>query len=77
MKASLPCVPSCTFVPFVVQAFFGAAYSFKALNISRAAFAPDPPVNPAPGCVPLPHRYKFSIGVLYRAQSSSGRMVKN
>src|SRR5271169_5691697 len=33
-------------------------YFFKCFNISRAAFAPDPPVNPAPGCVPDPHRYK-------------------
>ena len=39
------------------------AYFFKSLRISRAAFAPDPPVNPAPGCVPLPHKYKFWIGV--------------
>jgi hypothetical protein len=54
-----------------------AAYFFKSFKISRAAFAPDPPVNPAPGCVPDPHRYRFLIGVRYRAQSSSGRIVKN
>src|SRR5580698_4744086 len=53
------------------------SYFFSSFNISLAAFAPDPPVSPAPGCVPLPHKYKFSIGVLYRAQSSRGRMVKN
>ena len=34
-------------------------YFFNSFNISRAAFAPDPPVNPAPGCVPLPHKYRF------------------
>jgi hypothetical protein len=39
-------------------------YFFSCFNISRAAFAPDPPVNPAPGCVPDPHKYKFLIGVL-------------
>ena len=32
---------------------------FNSFNISRAAFAPEPPVSPAPGCVPLPHKYKF------------------
>jgi hypothetical protein len=31
-------------------------YVFSTFNISLAAFAPDPPVNPAPGCVPDPHR---------------------
>ena len=39
-------------------------YFFSVFTISRAAFAPDPPVKPAPGCVPFPHKYKFSIGVL-------------
>jgi len=34
-------------------------YFFISFKISRAAFAPDPPVNPAPGCVPEPHKYKF------------------
>lgn len=34
-------------------------YFFNSFNISRAAFAPDPPVSPVPGCVPLPHKYKF------------------
>src|SRR5712692_7347251 len=37
-------------------------YFFRSFNISRAAFAPEPPVKPAPGCVPLPHKYKFRIG---------------
>jgi hypothetical protein len=54
-----------------------SSHRFNSLRISLAAFAPEPPVNPAPGCVPLPHKYRFSIGVRYRAQSSSGRMVKN
>src|SRR5437763_251259 len=34
-------------------------YFFRSFKISRAAFAPDPPVRPAPGCVPEPHKYKF------------------
>ena len=34
-------------------------YFFRSFKISRAALAPDPPVNPAPGCVPEPHKYKF------------------
>ena len=38
-------------------------YHLSTFTISLAAFAPEPPVNPAPGCVPLPHRYKFSMGV--------------
>jgi hypothetical protein len=54
-----------------------AYYRFRSFKISRAAFAPDPPVSPAPGCVPEPHKYRFWIGVRYRAQSNSGRMVKN
>ena len=28
-----------------------------------AALAPEPPVRPVPGCVPLPHKYRRSIGV--------------
>jgi len=40
-----------------------ACYFFRSFRISRAAFAPEPPVKPAPGCVPLPHRYRFAIGV--------------
>src|SRR5438067_462198 len=32
------------------------AYRFKSLMISRAAFMPEVPVNPSPGCVPEPHR---------------------
>ena len=39
-------------------------YRRSCFNISRAAFAPDPPVKPAPGCVPEPHKYRFCIGVL-------------
>jgi hypothetical protein len=31
-------------------------YFLSSFKISRAAFAPDPPVKPAPGCVPEPHR---------------------
>jgi hypothetical protein len=31
-------------------------YFFNAFRIAFAAFAPEPPVNPAPGCVPDPHR---------------------
>jgi len=38
-------------------------YFFKVWMISRAAFAPEPPVSPVPGCVPFPHKNKFSIGV--------------
>src|SRR5271169_208282 len=38
-------------------------YFFSAFAISRAALAPEPPVSPVPGCVPLPHRYRRSIGV--------------
>src|SRR4029077_11567799 len=38
-------------------------YFFKSFNISRAAFAPEPPVNPAPGWVPFPQRYRFAMGV--------------
>src|SRR5207247_9107021 len=49
---------------------------FESFRISRAAFAPEPPVSPVPGCVPEPHRYSPWTGVRYRAQSSSGRMVK-
>ena len=30
--------------------------AFKSFRISRAAFAPEPPVSPVPGCVPDPHR---------------------
>ena len=41
----------------------GLDYFLKSFTISFAAFAPDPPVNPAPGCVPLPHRYRFRMGV--------------
>ncbi len=29
---------------------------FKSFRISRAAFAPDPPLSPVPGCVPDPQR---------------------
>ena len=32
------------------------SYFLSCFRISRAAFAPEPPVNPAPGCVPLPQR---------------------
>src|SRR5438874_4936999 len=32
------------------------AYRFKSLMISRAAFMPEVPVKPSPGCVPEPHR---------------------
>ena len=39
--------------PTVIQT---AIYFFSAFKISRAAFAPDPPVRPVPGCVPLPQR---------------------
>jgi hypothetical protein len=39
-------------------------YFFSAFAISRAALAPEPPVSPVPGCVPLPHKYRLSIGVL-------------
>src|SRR5437588_1419450 len=52
-------------------------YRRKCFRTSRAAFAPEPPVSPAPGCVPLPHKYRFWIGVRYRPQSSNGPMVKN
>jgi tetratricopeptide (TPR) repeat protein len=38
-------------------------YFFNSFRISRAALAPEPPVNPAPGCVPEPQRYRFWIGV--------------
>jgi hypothetical protein len=31
-------------------------YLFSSFKISRAAFAPEPPVRPAPGWVPLPQR---------------------
>ena len=34
-------------------------YFFNSFRISRAAFLPDPPVSPTPGCVPLPHKYRF------------------
>src|SRR5207302_4524923 len=50
--------------------------TFRSFIISRAAFAPEAPVSPVPGCVPDPQRYRFSIGVRYRAQSSMGRIVK-
>src|SRR5256885_8868737 len=30
--------------------------AFKSFRISRAAFAPEPPVSPVPGCVPDPQR---------------------
>ena len=30
--------------------------AFKSFRISRAAFAPEPPVSPVPGWVPDPHR---------------------
>jgi len=45
-------------------------YPLSAFTISRAAFAPEPPVNPAPGWVPLPDKYRFWIGVRYRAQAA-------
>ena len=38
-------------------------YFLIAFKISLAAFAPEAPVSPTPGCVPLPHKYKFSMGV--------------
>ncbi len=34
---------------------FVRRYFFKPFEISLAAFAPEPPVTPVPGCVPLPH----------------------
>ena len=40
-----------------------SGYFFKTFRISRAALAPEPPVKPAPGWVPEPHRYRFWIGV--------------
>jgi hypothetical protein len=36
----------------------------SASTITRAAFAPEPPVSPVPGCVPDPQRYSPGIGVL-------------
>jgi hypothetical protein len=33
-----------------------SGYFLSAFTISRAALAPDPPVSPVPGWVPLPHR---------------------
>ena len=36
---------------------------FESFRISRAAFAPEPPVRPVPGCVPEPHRYSPWTGV--------------
>lgn len=45
--------------------------------ISRAAFAPDMPFRPVPGCVPDPQRYRLRMGVRYCAQLMSGRMVKS
>lgn len=39
-------------------------YFLSCFTISLAAFAPEPPVKPAPGWVPLPHKYKSSTGVL-------------
>ena len=47
------------------------------LMISRAAFCPEPPVMPPPGCVPAPHRYRPAIGVRYWAQPRIGRIVKS
>jgi len=41
------------------RACSGDNYFFRSFKISRAAFAPEPPVKPAPGCVPEPQRYKF------------------
>ena len=46
-----------------VAAASRCSYFFSSFKISRAAFEPEPPVRPAPGCVPLPQRYKFVIGV--------------
>src|SRR6266853_567620 len=41
--------------PFLcVSKVFG--YRRKSFTISRAALAPEPPVKPAPGCVPDPHK---------------------
>lgn|SRR5579871_6727834 len=42
---------------------YAALLLFITFAISLAAFAPEPPVNPAPGCVPEPHKNKFLIGV--------------
>jgi hypothetical protein len=36
---------------------------FRSFKISFAAFIPEPPVSPVPGCVPDPQRYKLRIGV--------------
>src|SRR5580658_1653981 len=56
----------CSSLPAAVQVDPSApspSYFLRCFKISLAAFAPDPPVKPAPGCVPLPQRYRFSIGV--------------
>ena len=53
------------------------AASCADFRISRAAFWPDPPVNPVPGCVPEPHRNRFERGERYLAQPSVGRIVNS
>ena len=35
----------------------------RADTMALAAFAPERPFNPVPGCVPDPHRYRLRIGV--------------
>src|SRR5258708_11385728 len=69
-----PVIPRCTSALPVVKICSTAGstglprgklnYFFSAFAISRAALAPEPPVSPVPGCVPLPHKYRCSIGVL-------------
>jgi hypothetical protein len=49
--------------PIVEMVEIISDYFFSAFAISLAALAPDPPVSPVPGCVPLPHKYRRSIGV--------------
>src|SRR5262245_38634889 len=41
-------------------------------SILNAAFLPDAPMIPPPGCVADPHIHRFRIGVRYCAQPGTG-----
>src|ERR1700678_539264 len=60
--------PAPNSMDFLTQTHFRSSF-----RISLAAFAPDIPFNPVPGCEPEPHKYKPWIGVRYWAQSKTAR----
>ena len=64
-------------VAVLFAALARAARALRSARISRAAFAPGPPVMPPPGCAPEPHRYRPRSGIRYRACPINGRHAKN